>query len=196
MSAKTWRTPAVILFCAAVVLSLNMGVRQTFGLFLEPMTQSLSIGFGTFALAIAVQNLLWGLLTPFFGMAADRYGTARVLVLGGLLYVVGILVMALGHSVFALQLGAGVLVGMAVSACGFPMVLAAVARSVWPVVASGSGTLPAGQVFNMSSHNRSMYSMMATTARDVLPVCARLARPTTASGVATSSRGRSPARER
>ncbi len=132
MSAKTWRLPAVTLICGAAILALNMGTRQTFGLFLEPMTEEFGIGRGNFALAIAVQNLIWGLLTPFFGVLADRYGTGRCLVFGGVVYVCGLLIMALGDSVFALHLGGGVLVGFAVAACGFPMVLSAVARAVPP----------------------------------------------------------------
>ncbi len=132
MSASRWRLPTVVLFCGAAILALNMGTRQTFGLFLEPMTAEFGIGRGNFALAIAVQNLIWGLLTPFFGVFADRYGTARCLVFGGVVYVCGLLVMALGDSVFALHLGGGVLVGVAVAACGFPLVLSAVARAVPP----------------------------------------------------------------
>ncbi|MFQ5466933.1 MAG: MFS transporter [Kiloniellaceae bacterium] len=132
MATSSWRTPTVVLVCGAAVLGLNMGVRQTFGLFLEPMTADLGIGRGTFALAIAVQNLLWGVLTPFFGILADRYGTGRCLVFGGVTYVLGLIVMALGNSVFALNAGAGILVGLAVSASGFPLVLAAVARAVPP----------------------------------------------------------------
>lgn len=129
MIAAARRLPVVILFCGASILALNMGLRQTFGLFLEPMTLDLGISRGTFSLAIAVQNLLWGFLTPFFAVLADRYGTARFLALGGIVYVAGLIVMALGESVFALHAGAGVLVGMAVSACGFPLVLSAVARA-------------------------------------------------------------------
>ncbi len=59
MAVRTWRVPAVVLVCAMVVLGLNMGVRQTAGLFLEPMTQDLGISWSSFALAIAVQNLVW-----------------------------------------------------------------------------------------------------------------------------------------
>ncbi|MFQ5774258.1 MAG: MFS transporter [Kiloniellaceae bacterium] len=132
MAAASWRVPAVVLLCGAAVLGLNMGVRQTFGLFLEPMTLDLGIGRGTFALAIAVQNLLWGVLTPFFGVFADRYGTGRCLVFGGLTYGLGVLIMALEPSVLGLHLGAGVLVGLGVSASGFPLVLAAVARAAPP----------------------------------------------------------------
>lgn len=128
--AAAVRLPVVILLCGASVLALNMGVRQTFGLFLEPMTLDLGISRGSFSLAIAVQNILWGLLTPLCGMLADRYGTGRMLATGGLLYALGIVIMALGASELAVHLGAGVLVGVAVGASGFPLVLSAVARSV------------------------------------------------------------------
>lgn len=130
--ASSWKAPAVIIFSAAVILGLNMGLRQTFGLFLEPITFDLEISRSNFALAIAVQNLLWGLLTPFFGMLADRAGTARVLVVGGLIYATGLVLMALSTSAFDVHLGAGIVIGIAVSACGFPMVLAAVARLTTP----------------------------------------------------------------
>ncbi len=129
MAPRTWRIPAVVLFCAMVLLALNMGVRQTAGLFLEPMTQDLGITRTSFALAIALQNLLWGVLTPAFGILADRYGTARWLALGGVIYALGLLIMGLGGSEASLHLGAGVFIGIAVSACGFPLVLSAVARA-------------------------------------------------------------------
>jgi cyanate permease len=75
---KSWiKTPVVIITAGAIVLGFNMGIRQTFGLFLEPMTLDLGMSRGSFSLAIAVQNLLWGLLTPVFGGLADRFGTAR-----------------------------------------------------------------------------------------------------------------------
>ena len=129
MSERSWRIPAVVLFSAVVVLALNMGVRQTGGLFLEPMTQDLGISWSSFAFAIAVQNLLLGAMTPVFGVLADRYGAGRLLALGGVLYALGLLIMGLGHSEFSLHLGAGVFIGIGVSACGYPMVLSAVARA-------------------------------------------------------------------
>ena len=128
--AAAARLPLIILVCGASVLALNMGVRQTFGLFLEPMTLDLGISRGNFSLAIAIQNILWGLLTPLCGILADRYGAGRILVTGGLLYALGIVIMALGASGLAIHLGAGVLVGMAVGASGFPLVLSAIARAV------------------------------------------------------------------
>ncbi len=121
--------PALVLLSAMVVLGLNMGVRQTGGLFLEPMTQDLGISRTSFALAIAIQNLVWGMLTPIVSVLADRYGAGRLLALGGVLYALGLLIMGLGQSEFSLHLGAGVFIGLGVSACGFPMVLSAVARA-------------------------------------------------------------------
>ena len=80
-SSSAWRAPGVILFSAAVILALNMGVRQTFGVFMDPVTLALDMSRGNFALSIAVQNLLWGLLTPFFGAPRrpprDRPGAGR-----------------------------------------------------------------------------------------------------------------------
>lgn len=130
------------------MLSLNMGLRQTYGLFLEPMTGALPVGHASFGLAIAVQNLLWGALTPLCGVLADRYGTGRVLVSGGLVYVAGLLVMALVQTPLGLHMGAGILTGIAVSATGFPLVLSAVSRvapvekrSTWLGIATAGGSM-------------------------------------------------------
>lgn len=138
----------MVLVAGALVLSLSMGIRQSFGLYLEPMTRDLAISHSSFSLAIALQNLLWGALTPLVASVADRWGTARTLALGGLVYCAGLLVMALVPTLTGLQLGAGVLVGIAVSATGFPLVLSAVARhapenrrGAWLGLATAGGSL-------------------------------------------------------
>ena len=187
MAVRTWRVPAVVLFCAMVVLGLNMGVRQTAGLFLEPMTQDLGISRSNFALAIALQNLLWGVLTPFFGVLADRYGTGRWLALGGILYVAGLLIMGLGGSEASLHLGAGVFIGAAVSACGFPLVLSAVARAfpgrgrslALGVAATGGSVgqfllLPFTQVMIGSAGWVTALVILAAIAALIVPVAAAL----------------------
>ncbi len=142
------RLAVLVAIAGAVMLGLNMGLRQTFGLFLEPMAGAFGISHSSFGLAIAVQNLLWGLLTPACGAAADRWGTGRILAAGGLLYIAGLLVMALVQPPLGLHLGGGILTGIAVSATGFPLVLAAVARSVtserrstWLGIATAGGSL-------------------------------------------------------
>jgi MFS family permease len=119
----------LVLVCGALILSLSMGIRQSFGLFLEPMSHALGWKIGVLSLAIAVQNLLWGVVQPFAGAMADRYGTARTLAAGGALYAAGILVMAWGGTPELFGLGAGVLVGLGVAAAGFPIVLGAVGRA-------------------------------------------------------------------
>lgn len=138
----------MVLVAGALVLSLSMGIRQSFGLYLEPMTRDLAISHSSFSLAIALQNLLWGALTPLVASFADRWGTARTLALGGLAYAAGLLVMAWVPTLAGLQLGAGVLVGIAVSATGFPLVLSAIARhapenrrGAWLGMATAGGSL-------------------------------------------------------
>lgn len=121
-----------VMLAAALVLGLNMGLRQTFGLYLEPVTRDLSISHSSFSLAIALQNLLWGAMTPLFAAFADRWGSGRVIAAGGILYCAGLAVMAMVQTPLGLYTGAGVLVGMAVSASGFPLVLSAVARFAPP----------------------------------------------------------------
>ena len=84
-----------VVVCGAAVLTLSMGIRQSFGLFMSPVTEALNISRESFALALALQNVLWGLAQPFAGIFADRYGSARVLLAGSGCYVAGLLVMGI-----------------------------------------------------------------------------------------------------
>src|SRR2546428_1419339 len=92
----SWRTPAVVLFCGGLILMLALGTRQSFGLFLRPMTIDLGCGREVFSFAIALQNLVWGLGMPLAGAIADRYGAGRALTVGRLAYRLGLL--AAAHS--------------------------------------------------------------------------------------------------
>src|SRR6202166_2929530 len=94
MTAASWRTPNTVLICGGLILTLGMGIRHGFGLFLQPMSADLHWGREVFALAIAVQNLVWGATQPFVGMIADKYGTAKVVIAGALLYALGLATMA------------------------------------------------------------------------------------------------------
>src|ERR1044071_5348382 len=127
-----WRTPAVILVCGGLILMLALGTRQSFGLFLRPMTIDLGGGREVFSFAIALQNLVWGLGMPLAGAIADRHGAGRVLALGGLAYGLGLIAMA--HSATPLELNAtaGVLIGLGLACTGFGVVLAVVARAFPP----------------------------------------------------------------
>jgi MFS family permease len=127
-----WRTPAVILACGGLILMLALGTRQSFGLFLRPMSMDLGWGREAFSFAIALQNLMWGCAMPFVGAIADRYGAGRVLVAGGLAYGAGLLGMAHSVTPLGFNLAAGLLVGFGLSCTGFGVVLAVVARAFPP----------------------------------------------------------------
>ena len=102
-----------VLLCGAAVVTLSMGIRHGFGLFLQPITMDRGWTRETFAFALAIQNLAWGLAGPLAGMVADRYGAFRVLVVGGLLYAGGLVLMALSTSGLAFTGSAGLMLGMA-----------------------------------------------------------------------------------
>lgn len=130
--SRDWRTPAVVLVCGGIVLSLSVGIRHGFGLFLQPMSADLGWGRETFAFAMALQHLLWGAAQPYTGMLADRYGAGRVLAAGAVLYVLGLALMAYSQTGFALGLSAGVLIGLGLSGTTFSVVLGVIGRAYPP----------------------------------------------------------------
>jgi MFS family permease len=125
-----WRASKWVLVGAALILALSMGIRHGFGLFLPPMSAAFGWGRETFAFAIALQNLLWGLSQPFAGALADRYGAARVMVVGGILYALGLVLMASADSLGSLSFSAGLLIGLGLSGTTFSVVLGVVGRAV------------------------------------------------------------------
>ena len=127
-----WRTPTVVLVATGLILVLSMGIRHGFGLFLQPMTSDHGWGRETFALAIAVQNLVWGIATPFAGMFADRFGSHRVAVVCGLLYVAGLATMAYATSPLMFVLTAGVLIGVGLAGVTFSVVAGVLGRKYPP----------------------------------------------------------------
>ncbi|MDZ7853182.1 MAG: MFS transporter [Halomonas sp.] len=126
------RHTLLIIVLGSLVISLAMGLRHGFGLFLEPMSSELGWGRGVFAFALAIQNLLWGLSQPFAGALADRFGASRVVVVGGALYALGLLFMGLSESALGMTLSAGVLIGLGLSGTTFSVILGAVGRAVPP----------------------------------------------------------------
>jgi len=127
-----WRTPAVILVCGGLILMLALGTRQSFGLFLRPMSMDLGWGREAFSFAIALQNLVWGCAMPFTGAIADRFGAGRVLVAGGIAYGAGLIAMAYSTTPLGFNLAAGLLVGFGLACTGFGVVMAVVARAFPP----------------------------------------------------------------
>ena len=129
---KGWRTPAIILVASSLALSIAFGIRHGFGLFLQPMSADLGWGRETFALAMAVQNLMWGVTQPFAGMLADKYGTGKVVLAGALLYVLGLFTMAHATTPLMLVLTSGVLIGTSLSGLTFSIFAGILGRAYPP----------------------------------------------------------------
>src|SRR5437588_12631839 len=127
-AVASWRTPLVIVACGCVIALLSFGPRSSLGFFIQPMSREFSWGRDVFGLALALQNLLWGLGQPVAGAIADRFGLLRVIVVGALLYAGGLLVMRYAATPGSPDLGAGVLIGFGLSGCSFNLVLAAFSK--------------------------------------------------------------------
>lgn len=159
MNKSTWRTPLVILVAGSIVLTLAMGVRHTGGLFLQPMTADHGWSRETFSVAFALQNLVWGLGSPFAGALADRHGAGRAVLGAAALYVFGLVLMAHATSPLAFDLSAGVLIGLGLSGTTFAVIMGVIGRHTTPErrslalgIASAGGSfgqfavLPVGQM--------------------------------------------------
>lgn len=128
--SKLSRTGFWILLSGALILALSLGIRHGFGLFLAPMSAEFGWGRETFAFAIALQNLIWGVAQPFTGAVADRFGAMRTVLVGGILYAVGLVLMGYSDSAFSLSMSAGLLIGIGLSGTSFSVILGAVGRAV------------------------------------------------------------------
>jgi MFS family permease len=145
MSAPATRrfSPELIVFAGCAIALITFGPRATAGLFQIPMTTEYGWGRDIFGLAIAIQNLLWGVGQPFAGAIADRFGSVRVICVGALLYALGLVVMSQATTPGMLHLGAGVLIGFGLSGCSFNLVLGAFGKLLpekWRPLAFGAGT--------------------------------------------------------
>jgi predicted MFS family arabinose efflux permease len=121
-----------VLLCGALIVTLSMGIRHGFGLWLQPITTDRGWSRETFAFALAIQNLAWGLAGPFAGMLADRFGAFRVLIVGSLLYAAGLVLMAVSTSGLAFTGSAGLILGMAQSGTTYAVVYGVIGRNVAP----------------------------------------------------------------
>jgi len=126
------KIPVIAITCACIIVLLAFGPRSAMGFFQLPILQDKGWDRTTFGMAMALQNLFWGLGQPLFGLVADKLGAWRVLAVGALLYIAGLILMAVAPSPIWLHLGGGVLVGLGVGACSFGVVLASMARLVSP----------------------------------------------------------------
>jgi MFS family permease len=119
-----------VLICGATIVTLSMGIRHGFGLWLQPITQAQGWTRETFAFALAVQNLSWGVFGIFAGMAADRFGAFRVIVVGALLYALGLVGMALSPTGLLFTLTAGVLIGAAQAGTTYAVIYGVIGRNI------------------------------------------------------------------
>ncbi len=158
---QTLRPAFPILIGASLMLSLSMGLRQSLGIFLQPLTHDVGISVSDFTLAIAVQNLAWGFLQPFAGALTVRLGFRPIMMVGAALYIAGLALMASAHGFVSILIGAGVLIGMSLACTASAIAMSVAARAVPTTVrstvlgmisAAGSlGSLlaaPLGQILN------------------------------------------------
>ncbi len=200
MQERDWRTPALVLIAGAAVLFLSLGIRQSYGLFLKPISDMLGGGRATFAFAIAVQVVMWGVAQPLLGPVADRVGVGRIVAAGGLLIAAGTALVAWAGGQVALIAGLGILVGTGVGCASFAMVLAAVARR-YPAekrtlafgicTAVGSfgmfAMVPIGQILQARFDWDGALLVMAVLALAILPLAWLLAgRPAAPAGAGQS----------
>jgi predicted MFS family arabinose efflux permease len=150
-----------ILIGASIMLTLSMGLRQSLGIFLQPLTQDIKISVSDFTLALAVQNLAWGFLQPLVGAMTVRYGFRPIMVVGSLLYIAGLALMAGANGVTSIMIGGGLLIGTSLACTAAAIAMSVAARAVRETVrstvlgiVSGAGSLgalvsaPIGQLLN------------------------------------------------
>src|ERR1700690_2996197 len=142
-SAVGWRTPIVVILCGCLISMISFGPRSSLGFFLTPLSQANHWDREVFALALAIQNLLWGIGQPVAGAIADRFGAPRVLATGTVLYALRLVIMAHATTAVALTLSAGVLIGFGLSGRAFTIIVGALGKLVppnWQSTAFGFGT--------------------------------------------------------
>ena len=132
ISTRWYFTPSVIIVAGCLVAMVNFGVRSSFGLFTGPISAAHEWPREIFSFALALQNLLWGVATPVAGALADRYGAARVLMVGAVSYAIGTVIMAIAEAPLLFSIGGGILVGIGVAMSSFGIVMAALGRMVPP----------------------------------------------------------------
>jgi predicted MFS family arabinose efflux permease len=188
MQSSTWRTPMIVLICGTAILFVSFGMRQNLGLYMEPISRELNWGRETFAFAIALQSLVWGVSTPILGAFADRHGPAKVLTFGGVCYVAGMYILAQTTTPMDANIGVGLFTGLALSATGFPVVLSVVGRMVGPKkrslylgIASAGGSsgqvilVPLGQWFVNDYGWVGAVLILSVMAAIIVPLSAALA---------------------
>src|SRR4026209_835309 len=125
-----------ILIGASVMLTLSMGLRQSFGIFMQPLTKDFGISVSDFTLAFAVQNLGWASRQPIAGAMTVRYGFRPIMIVGTLMYIVGLALMATAHGMIPILIGAGVVIGVSLACTANAIAMSVAARAVPATVRS------------------------------------------------------------
>ncbi|MFT5897237.1 MAG: MFS family permease, partial [bacterium] len=151
MQTSTWRKPVFVIIAGCLIATIGFGARSSLGLFLEPMTDAREWSRETFGLALAIQNLFWGLGLPIAGALADKLGASRVIIAGALVYALGLFLMSAVETASLLYLSAGVLSGLGIAFSAFSLALAAMVKVVGPdkrtiILGLGTAASSFGQV--------------------------------------------------
>jgi MFS family permease len=186
-STANWRTPVLVLVCGAIILTLGLGIRASFGLFLQPMSTDLGWGRSHFSFAMALSNLIWGLAQPFFGAWADKKGAGRVVAVSALLYAGGLALMPFSTTPLMLDASAGLMVGLGLSGVSFGVILGVVGRAFPPErrslalgIASSGGSfgqflmLPFGQLLISTLGWQTALLILAGTIMATVPLAAAM----------------------
>lgn len=145
---KISRAAWVVLLCGATIITMSLGVRAAFGLFLKPISAELGLGREVFSFALAVQTLITGLAGPLAGALADRYGAAKMALAGGVFMLAGLLLAPFAQGALGLQITFGILMGLGLTCASMGIVFGAVARALPPEKRSmGFGIVMAGGSF-------------------------------------------------
>ncbi len=188
MKSIPMRTQVMILICGSLIVLLSFGLRQNFGLYMDPISSSLGWGREVFSFAVALQSLVWGVSTPLFGWMSDRHGPGKVVAVGGILYAGGLYIMAQATTPMDATIGIGFMTGLASASCGFPIVLSVVGRmaplekrSLYLGIVSAAGSsgqlvlVPLGQWVIAENGWVIAILVMAATAAFIVPLAASMA---------------------
>ncbi|MFK7860165.1 MAG: MFS transporter [Granulosicoccus sp.] len=183
MNTVSWRTPLIVIIAGCLISAIGFGARSSLGLFLEPMTTARGWTRETFGLALALQNLFWGLGLPLAGMLADKWGAAKVIAAGACVYAIGLLLMGTADTPIWLYVSAGILCGLGIAFSAFSLALSVMVKVVGPerrTIILGLGTAagsfgqvvfsPLSQGFILSLGWASALSMLALIVLFMLPL--------------------------